>query len=321
MNTIVQGNDLIEGSYKVTMDEFRLLNIALSKIDSKSPQPDIPYVITIEDFESAYGISPHNSHVRLRDSAKGLLRKPIVIYRENPKTKKIEGIEFPWFSIIKYGVDDNNTSVMLRFSEYVRPHLFELSKNFTSVMFKNIAKLDTQFSVKLYNWLSKARNLKKHHKNGTITTVLNIEWMKERAGFESKYADYRVFRLKVIEPAISKINAVTDLSVAFNPIRKAGKITDLEFIYIEEEKVTSKPVRKRLPRRPHVSKGSHAEGVWARECINIMCEYDLELVDSGYQLEVRDLERMQSWYSILGDVFAVDELEQEINKRKRGVKL
>ncbi|BCQ47795.1 hypothetical protein ERHA55_53220 (plasmid) [Erwinia rhapontici] len=37
--TVVQGNDLLEGAYSVTLDEMRLLNLALAQIDSRKPQP------------------------------------------------------------------------------------------------------------------------------------------------------------------------------------------------------------------------------------------------------------------------------------------
>ncbi len=41
--TIVQGNELLEGAYSVTLDEMRLLNLALAQIDSKKPQPETLY--------------------------------------------------------------------------------------------------------------------------------------------------------------------------------------------------------------------------------------------------------------------------------------
>lgn len=41
--TVVQGNDLPEGAYSVTLDEMRLLNLALAQIDSRKSQPDALY--------------------------------------------------------------------------------------------------------------------------------------------------------------------------------------------------------------------------------------------------------------------------------------
>ena len=312
--TIVQGNDLIEGAYKINLDEFRLLNLALSKVDSKGEQPSKPYVISVQDFQNTYKLSHNNGHARLRDSAKGLLRKPIVIYRTDTKTGRLKGVERPWFSLIEYDVVDGDASVSLIFSEFVRPYLYELKKNFTSVIFKNISALDTAFSIRLYYWLAKPKRLIRNSRNGTTSVQLDIDWMKQRAGIENKYDDYRIFRRKLIEPAVERINSETDITVAFESIKTGKKVTGIEFIYIDE-KGRTKPKRQRLPRRPHVNKGSHAEGLWARDCIKIMSSYELDLADVGYKLEVDDLRKMQSWYKIIGDEFAIKEIEEEIFKR------
>ena len=312
--TIVQGNELIEGAYKVSLDEFRLLNLVLSKVDSKERQPNKPYVITVQDFQSVYGLSHNNGHTKLRDSAKGLLRKPIVVYRHDEKTGRLKGTERPWFSFIEYDVIDGDAAVSLIFSEFVRPYIYELKKNFTSVIFRNVSALDTAFSIRLYYWLAKPKKLFKSTRNGTTSVKLDIDWIKQRAGLEGKYDDYRIFRRKLIEPAINKINAETDITVTFEPLLKGKRVTGIEFIYVDE-KVKTKPSRNRLPRRPHVTKESHAEGLWARECLDIMSKYELELCDAGYVLEVGDLRKMQNWYKIIGDDLAIEEIEAEITKR------
>lgn len=309
--TVVQGNDLIEGTHKVSIDEYRLLNLALSKVDSVNPQPNQPYVLTTNDFQEVYGAS-HKTHEKLKSAARLLMKKPIITYQTDHKTKKSKTVEIAWFSMIKY----DNSAVELYFSEFVRPYLYELKKNFTSVMFKNLAKLDTPFSIRLYLWLSKFRNFKKNKTvNGTIYTDIQLDWMRERGGLENKYTDYRILRRRLIEPAIEKINKNTDISVSFDAIKQGRTIVGIRFFYILEGLTKVKPVRKRLPRRPHVKHGSDAEGKWARECINLMSEYDLELVDAGYKLEVGDLRKLQSWYAIIGDKFAIDEIEQEISGR------
>ena len=314
--TVVQGDELIEGAYKITIDEFRLLNLALSKIDSVDIQPNHPYVITADDFQKAYGINTRYVNPKLKESARSLLRKPITLFTYNAKKGKVVGSERPWFSLIEFD-PDTESSVNLYFSEFVRPYLYELKKNFTQIKFHYLAALDTSFSVRLYMWLCQAR--RKANKDVTSVT-LNIDWIKNRAGLIGKYDDYRILRRKLIEPAIEKINANTDLSVIFEPIRTGKLTTDIAFHFVDEKEskgTLSRPVRQRLPRRPKVVTGSSAEGEWARKCITVMNDYDLELINHGYQLSVDDLKKLQKWYLIIGDNFSANDVKKEIEARSR----
>ena len=113
--SIVQSNMLLEASYKINIDEYRLINLALSKIDSKGQQPDEPYEITPDDFCDAYGLNRRNVNVKLKEAASGLLRKPITLYFE--RDGKLFKNERPWFSIIEYCMDENERKVKIEFSK------------------------------------------------------------------------------------------------------------------------------------------------------------------------------------------------------------
>lgn len=315
--TVVQGNDLLEGGYKISLDEFRLLNLALLQIDSMNEKPKTPYVISVSNFQEAYGVDKRHSHVKLREAARSLLRKPITLYRMDEKRGKLIGTERPWFSLIEYDAVDSAGSVKVYFSEFVTPYLYELKKNFTSVTFKYLAELTSPFSIRLYHWLSKGKKLRSNQSGAAIETILNVAWMKERSGLVGRYAEYKDFRRKVIEPAVEKINQVTDLSVMFKPVYDGKFVTDIKFIYINEnDSSLTKPTRQRLPRRPRVKTGTHEEGVWARQCISIVCQYKKELEEAGMMLPMPDLKKMATWYGITGDKFAKDVVLQEIENRK-----
>lgn len=313
LKPIVQGNILLEASYKISLDEYRLLNLALSQVDSMNPKPDTPYEITPENYRDAYGINPKHMHTKIKDAASGLLRKPITLYHE--KNGRIMKTERPWFSIIEYDTSDDDRKVVLEFSKYVCPYLYELKRDFTSVNFEDVAKLDTSFSVRLYLWLSRARLLHKTKKGDVTIVTLEIDWMKERAGLSTKYSDFRIFRRKLIEPSIERINRNTELSVTFSTDLKAGKANSITFSYIIERGALSKAKRERLPRRPKVTAGSHAEGVWAQKCISIMTDYELELLNEGKPLPLGDLKKLSNWYAITGDGFAKQEVDLEIAER------
>lgn len=318
--TVVQGNDLLEGAYSVTLDEMRLLNLALAQIDSRKPQPDTLYRLFPQDYQRIYGVNPTSSHRQLREAAESLMKKPVTIYKPDVKTGKIRTVQLSWFSRLEYVSSDDHSAVVLRFGQDVAPYLYELKESFTKLNFTNIAKLDTPFSVRLYGWLIKAKNLYGRRSSKAVEVTLDLGWMREKAGLVGKYEDYRDFRQKLLEPTINRINANTDISVVWEPIKSGRTIVAIKFAYMDESSPeASKPLRPRLPRRPRAVAGSDLEGEWARSCIEIFEEYRARLLayDKAEKATLPDLRKLASWYKIVGDKVAQKAVMAEVNTRTK----
>jgi len=320
--TVVQGNDLLEGAYGVTLDEMRLLNLALAQIDSRKPQPDMLYTLYPRDYQRIYGVNPTSSHRQLRDAADSLMKKPVTIYKED-RNGKVRTVQLSWFSRLEYVSNDDHSAVVLRFGQDVAPYLFELKESFTKLDFINLARLDTPFSIRLYSWLVKARNLTRYRSHGTIEVTLEIEWMREKANLQGKYQDYRDFRQKLLQPSLDRINASTDISVIWEPVKIGRSVHALKFTYVSESVPEAvKPMRPRLPRRPHVTAGSAAEGEWARKCIALMTQYmtQLDAYDPNEKVSVPDLRKLAGWYKKVGlreqESKILDAIKRRAQRRK-----
>ena len=318
--TVVQGNDLLEGAYSVTLDEMRLLNLALAQIDSRKPQPDTLYRLFPQDYQRIYGVNPSSSHRQLREAAESLMKKPVTIYKPDGKTGKIRTVQLSWFSRLEYVSSDDHSAVVLRFGQDVAPYLYELKESFTKLNFTNIAKLDTPFSVRLYGWLIKAKNLYGRRSTKAIEVTLDLAWMREKAGLAGKYEDYRDFRQKLLEPTINRINANTDISVVWEPIKSGRTVIAVKFAYMDEScPEATKPLRPRLPRRPRASVGSDLEGEWARSCIEIFEEYRVKLLayDEAEKVALPDLRKLAGWYKTIGDKVRQKAIMAEVNARSK----
>ncbi|PLR34641.1 plasmid replication protein [Chimaeribacter californicus] len=317
---VTQDNKLLEGAYSATLDEMRLLYLALVQIDSKKVQPDGLYTLYPADFEKMFGVHPSHTHQQLKKAADSLGSKPIITYEWDEKKKRLDKVKRFWFSSIRYDASDNTADVTIRFSPDVVPYLYDLKKEFTQVDFEHVSRLDTPFAFRLYSWLVKFRNLARNSRqNGIIETdPFEIDWMKERTGLVGKYEEYRFFKRDVLVPAVERINANTDISVSWQPVKVGRSVTAIKFFYvIESGQRAAKPLRPRLPRRPHAVAGSDLEGKWARRCISLMKEYrqKLEAFDSSEKITLADLRKWLDWYTITGDTANIKQLQAEIKKR------
>ena len=152
--TVVHSNELVEAAYTLNVDEMRLILLAATKIDSrKSNIGEIE--LFPSEFVAAFDTNSKNVYRSLKQAAKGLGRKPIII----PIVGTTKVRELYWLSYNEYDNDDKGTSIKLKFNPELSPYLYDLKNNFTVIKFEQAAKLTTPFSFRLYQWLIKAKNL------------------------------------------------------------------------------------------------------------------------------------------------------------------
>lgn len=307
--SIVHANELVEASYSLSMDELRVIALASTKVDSR--KKSIGEIrIDISEYKKAYGIRNGHVYSDLRDAVKSIMRKPIRLVEGNSVR------ELAWLSANEYRTDDGSY-VVIEFSPKIEPYLFELKERFTAINFEYASKLNTPFSFRLYQWLYRDKKLNKSKRGDTISVDFSVDWMKLKAGLTDSYERWDVFSDKVIKPAIDKINANTDLSVIWQPIKTGRKVTAVKFTYVvETEPALSKPLRPRLSRRPKVKKGSHEEGMWMRKNLALLLDYEAKLkaYDAEAKLTLPDLRKMLEYAAILEPELQ-QRLKQEIEER------
>ncbi len=315
--TVVQANDLIEASYNISIDEMRLISFVASRVDSrKSSIGEVK--IYPSEFAEAFGLDRHNMHRNLINAIKSLANKSVTMPLDDKRN-----VVLPWIGLGIYDRQPDDAShVIVAFSQYIEPYLFELKERFTAINFEYAAKLTTPFSYRLYQWLYKAKNLNNSKQGETIQVVLDIDWMKSQAVLSGSYDRWDVFKDKVIIPAVERINANTDLSVIYEPMKTGRKVTAVRFNYVVETDPTfSKPIRPRLARRPKVTKGSHEEGVWMRKNLALLLDYEAKLkaYDKVAKLTLSDLRKMIEYASVAEKELQIrlsDELKKRQAKRK-----
>lgn len=313
LRTVVTGNDLVDASYKLGINELRLLNLALSKIDSRKPNPG-ELTLYPAEFAKVYGIENNDLYRTMRNAVKGIGRNPVML----PVPGKNRTTELYWLVKSEYDNGEDGTSIKLQFSPLVEPYLFELKEKFTAISFEHCSRLTTPFSYRLYQWLIRYRNFDNQKQRETVVVQLDIDWMKEKAGISGEYGRWERFKHRVIDPAIEQINSKTDISVIWRPIRNGRKTTTIEFSFVTEQAVFAKPERPRLARRPKALPGTAKEGEWAKTNLDRLLAYRkaLQEYDTKARLDIKDLQRLVEYMAILGDS-RLSKAKAELEKRRK----
>ena len=326
--SIVQSNELIASSYRLDIDEMRLLNLALTKIDSR--KPNIGKIeIHPREFAAMYSLNPNMIWRNMKKSVLGLMQKPIKLQFNDEKGRAKERI-LSWLDEAVYYVDQEDSSkIEIEFSRKIEPYLFELQGNFTKINFEYASRLNTPFSFRLYQWLIRQHRIKKGQ---YYQLTMTIEEIKQSAQLDNSYKLWDDFKRRVIVPAVDAINQKTNLSVSYSVTKQGKKAHSLTFTYIDEvakvtkalkngesvELTNQKPIRPRLQRRPKVKAGSHAEGEWQKANLKLLSDYlkDLKAWDPAAKLTIADLKKLVS-YSKIFDQSLHAKMHKELLERQK----
>jgi plasmid replication initiation protein len=231
---VVKSNALIEASYRLGLDEQRLVLSCISKIRRDEPVTDeIMYSISASEFAKICNLDPKVAYQQLQSAALSLKRREVRITREpNGVGKHKKTLVAGWVQSIEYS--DGDGLVSLRFNHDILPYLAELSRCFTSYKLKNVVCMSSSYGVRIYELLAQWGNLGERE--------ISLEWLKENLQIENKYARIRDFKKRVLEPAIKDINKNSDLWVTWSQKKSGKKVTHLilKFGFKEDQK-TKKP--------------------------------------------------------------------------------
>ena len=213
---VTKHNDLIEASYRLKLEEQRLLLACIAQLDSRE-NADIPDTITVtaKEYADIFGIHLRHSYQQLKDSANSLYERDIKIKSLNTRKRQ------RWVYSISY--NDSAGSVSLSFAPNLKPYLCQLNGYFKSYQIKNIGSLKSVHSIRLYELLNQWKE--------TGTRFIRLNDFKDMLQLSDKYSLYADLRKSVIEPAIKELNQKTDFNVSFEPEKDGRKVVKLVFVF------------------------------------------------------------------------------------------
>ena len=209
---VVQANHVIEARYRLSLEEQRLIKVLISKIEPGDEDNKI-YRLKATDIAELFEVTDDHIYHTLRQVTAKLLKQVLFIKREGSE------LQVNWLSSAEYL---SGGIIELEISQKLRPYLLQLKEYFTKYQLRNIAKLKSSFSIRVYE-LCKCHE----YKGGFL---INVDDLKKMFGIESKYKLYGDLKRYVLMIAKNEINESTDLTIDLVEIREGKRVTCIRFL-------------------------------------------------------------------------------------------
>lgn len=225
-NWVTKSNDLIEATYRLNLQEQRILLIMASKIQP-SDQLIASYRFKAKDFIdviSGNGGKGYYSH--LKEIVNGLQSKVLTI--------RVNGAQRNYNWVITSIYEEKLGYITLQFHPELKDFFLQLKEKFTTYQLENVVRLASVYSIRIYELL------KRYEFQGKMTFTLD-ELRQYLAIEQEKYKMYGHFKKRVLQSSFDEINKKTDLRYAFQEIKSGKKVTAIRFIL---EKKKTNPVKE-----------------------------------------------------------------------------
>ncbi|MBU2708811.1 replication initiation protein [Zooshikella marina] len=233
---IVKENSFIDSYWNLSLASHKVFAAMLANIDPTAPEP--PKSITlnkkaIQDLDT--GLNRVTIHKQASSIIKELMEFKVSFDPEDlgQGIYKHEGFNiFESFSY-KYKEKDGKKeilSVELSFTDKALPLIYGLSENFTKYHFEKIKKLDSPYSVRIYEILRRFHPIKSSRPASIVTMQLDELKRKLKVLDKPGYKRYNNFRQEILQRCQKDLEKNTDISFTFEGQRVGRSIKKIMFI-------------------------------------------------------------------------------------------
>ncbi len=217
---IRKANRLVEGKYRFDIWEMRVFTKMLMKIHRDDEDFKVYRIYlheVIQDFELQ---EDGHSYKFLKQGAERLGRREIRVLMDTPDGK------MELFTHIATGVKsfvEEKTAKYLDISFHpdMKPYLLQLQSQFLMYDVRNILKLQSSFSIRIYELLKQYETIGKR--------TLKVQELKEMLDVIDKYPLYGNFKQRVIVKAQEDLEKYTDIKFTFDEVKSGRAVTGLVF--------------------------------------------------------------------------------------------
>lgn len=219
---VTQDNTLINASYTMTLNEKRLLVLALSKIDpmGKAWLEGGKVKVTAKEWTDIFGLDLKSSYKRLKQSADDLYNRSVRVWGNNNKGEKIR-----WLSAEKYSLNDGY--VEIRFGREMVYYLSGMVDQFTSYQLLQVSGLKSTHSIRMYELAKQF--------DGTGWRYIELGHLRNMLNLNNSYTNWRDLKKRVIDRACAEVTAKSDLRIGYDVVKKGRAVHAIKLKIVKQE--------------------------------------------------------------------------------------
>jgi len=225
-----KSNSLIEASYKLSLQEQRLLLVCISKINSSETNQNKTFQITSQEFFNAFpDMGRENSERDLISAIEKLWDRSITIQHDDIKE------EFRW---IQYKAQylKGAGKAKITFSNAITPYLSQLKGQFTKIIVKNISKLSSSYSIRIYELLQQFKT--------TGHRRISLDRFRSILDIQDKYKTFKSLNQLLLKPSIQELNEKSDITVKVTTIKNGRCVVGLDFSFTQDQSIKISPIKR-----------------------------------------------------------------------------
>ena len=272
---VVKHNKLIEFKGRMTVSELKLFSLIIADVRENQEGIIEQYNIDISILKDATNHKAFYNY--LKEVAFKLEDRSIEVERLNDKGKKTS---FKMRLIYRPEITEDSKQLKLFIDKELIGYILDLKREFTRYQITNILKLNSSYSVRVYELLKQYENIGKRE--------IDIQVLREYLGIElTEYERFYDFEKRVLRQAIQEINEHTDILIDYEKIKTGRRITSILF-KIESKKSEQEIFTNDIPELK-IKMGLGAENFSNKQIIDI---YSLAVEKTQGNIDVYEYVRM-----------------------------
>lgn len=210
---VVKANSLIEASYRLTLNEMRLLALTIGTMDPKSDQQIFEF--SVAEFVNQFpDMNPERAYFQIKSAIERISERWVRTEDEKRITK------FRWVSSQTYFKNEGRFQISL--TNEIMPYLTQLKGQFTQYQLNHISGFSSSHAIRLYELLTQYRRFGER--------LITIDELKKWLQLENKYNLWAELQRWVIKPSLTEINEKSDLNIEVEKIKRGRVIHALKFV-------------------------------------------------------------------------------------------
>lgn len=227
--TIKFENRLVNARYTLSELEMKMIIVLAAHIRKNADMFEL-CSINARQLGEYMNLDKDSAYRHIKATAKKLYTRVLSFEWHEDGCKEASWKLCHWFN--RMGYSAKTSELIFQFDDDIEPLLLQVQKAYVQLESKPLMAFKCMYSNRILLWCAEWEKYS--------PWTIDIDEIRERLQLGKKYTTYKDFRIKVIEPAIAEINALSDYSVTATPNKQGRSYVSYTFTIKRKRKAAPK---------------------------------------------------------------------------------